>query len=677
MCKECPDSIFREIKLPDNFNFKKNKDTTKRIYLPYKISLNKLYYHDREEFFKDLDDYLFSIGDTVTVGENVIARRREHDATDGLTNFYITISRFEDVFLNYILSTPETPYNALANYMSFSTTNDEFDRYFDNHPSFLKKDYSSYRTIAISKIKNPTWFINFNSCNNKELPDYNFHINTCGKNLVHSRLRIHPFLFMSGVYGISAATHVDKNIPFYLENAGQLATMGRNYTYDELQAIHDLQLAIETEEGSKQFGITPMRVEYGIYTVDDDIYSPIVWSDHNYPQIVAGYNHWYWEKSDPLKIKNPDITLQNTVLSPNVNTSVTSYSIINATDEELLYYNYANVISNGMFTTTSNNMNNPGYVILDIDSQLEGIYQDGQIIETNELVNIINEYFVDYRDPAENLDGMKLFINYEYLIDNSWTPMFDVEYRVSNVNVNSSNITFGIDSSSQIWVYTSYEGQDYLTIPNEGAGPVTFFKSTEYLSRYSINIQFERLTKYIPSWNFNDQKLKNYTDISNDFIIEIEGTYEFDFEKGKEYQMYLRVLPDTTNNIDLHLEEKTITPIRLAGPYIPDITYSAVPIRPKLTTANCNVNIVSTECQLWGELSVSSKTGYVRQENVNYEPFLPLHQRYINNTNKNISEYDLARDSFRYGFDLNPQVPALYMMIESGFIKIEKTCDCC
>jgi hypothetical protein len=155
---------------------------------------------------------------------------------------------------------------------------------------------------------------------------------------------------------------------------------------------------------------------------------------------------------------------------------------------------------------------------------------------------------------------------------------------------------------------------------------------------------------------------KTYTNLTEDFVVELEGFTYVNLDKEKEVSIYLKVLPD-------HNTHGTggINPVN-------DITFGQTWYSTVQGNSNVNVAISASGTWPWAPLSVDFRTGYREQNNVKYEPLLPL-DLYWRNELSNL-KIDLSGNFRRFLYPSDSD-PNWHIMIEEGWVSAEKVCEDC
>jgi len=654
-CEECCEKIYKKIKLPESFDFSMDKDLFKTYYKPVGCDydkLPKLYYENMMELINDYTFYMTynpPVRPIIWLGSTPFFTSIE-TALDTLNTQYSYLSCGNPI---------EVP-NTNVGFVSFIVPNPNIGKWKDNHPSFLRYDYNNYKERSLGYYKNPTWLLNFNYCgvDGKFNENKKFRLDGCDKWEVKWRLRVKPLLFLGEDLSVRPVgchpmtPYVDTSeIDF------------SSFDYHDYAQLVNLINAVETKEGSRWLGLTPMRLETGIYNYDNFEFTPVVSSQGGYPQIVSNVNHTKWEleHKDKIQCVNSE-SIVETKLGPNAHTNIDYSQEITPTLNDIFYYDYGGVevyTNSGFFTTQADNINSPGIFKINKQSLRVGEGIEGVINQSDYIENLFS-YIDGYISPPTKTAGVTL--NLEYNINGNWERVLTQSYNATFINLTEEDnqLLIGVSPKTSI----EYVNTDYVDIPSI-FGDVDFPIPTEYDYRYNFLIGFHKTYKKIDEFGTYTPRIQNYTKLSEEFTFELTGFTNVNLNKG-DIGIYLKVLPDADNNQNINLFNK-------------NGLYPTVQTYPDSNHILCNNNPMSNECYPWGELGISSKSGWQKIENVEYFPLLPLNRNIFNNNlvSSLESDDDLAIRNYRHNLDINPKAPALYLMIEEGWVSIEPTCEDC
>lgn len=658
--KNCCDKIYKKIKMPDSFDFSMDRQVIKHYYKPvgyFFDKLPKLYYEDFLEMFSDYFSYIEDNCNGVSIVTQIYPTN----------SFYISLDVALQVLdLEYPINiggcgTIEVPDQAF--WVEFSTQNQNLGKWADNHPSFLRYSYLDYQYKSLGYYKNPTWLLNFNFCgtDGKFEDNKKFKLGGCNTFEVKWRLRVKPLLFIC----INQPTRPIGCYPM-TDQLDETDGLFSTYEYSDYAQLVNLINATETKEGSRWLGLTPMRLESGIYNYDTGEQTPIVDSQSGYPQMVTNINHTIWQKEEKDKIQCKTLPeLQETKLGPNAPTNINYYTEVVPSKDDILYYDYGGTgvySESGFFTTQYNNLNEPGVFKINKQSlKIKGGDIEG-VLETGDYVERLFPYIEGYVSPPTETAGITL--NLEYNINGSWVRVLTQNYNVTFINLveNDNQVLIGTSPKS----FIEYVNLDYVPLSTI-YGDVDFITTSDYEYRYNLLIGFSKSYKKIDTFGSYTPKIQNFTKLSEEFTFELDGFTNVNLDKG-DIGIYLKVLADSDNSHNINLLHKNDV-VQVGGS-----SFSYPP-----NHVLCNNVIGSNECYPWGELGISSKSGWQKIENVEYFPLLPLNRNVFDNNlvNSILSDDEIARRNYRYNMDINPNAPALYLMIEEGWVSVEPTCENC
>jgi hypothetical protein len=662
--KNCCDKIYKKIKMPDSFDFSMDRQVFKTYYKPvgyFFDKLPKLYYESLDEITTDYNSYILE-----NCGGFPTPISFLYPSSSFFPSLDVALSTLDLEFPDTLggCGRPEISGNAYL--VSFVTPNQNLGKWYDNHPSFLRYNYDDYQSKSLRYYKNPTWLLNFNFCgvDGKFEDNKKFRLKGCDKYEVKWKLRVKPLLFMGNIIDDPTTCHpmtiYGGDVDFF------------EYGYSDYAQLLNLINATETKEGSRWLGLTPMRLESGIYNYDTGEQTPIVDSQSGYPQIVAHNNHTKWEKQHKDKIQCKFASeIEDTIMGPNSSVDINYYDGVIPSQNDIFYYDYGGVgvySDSGFFTTQVDNLNAPGVFKINKqslrfkDSIIEGVIDLGGYVDG--LFGYMDGYVSPLLVPTETAG---LTLNLEYNIEGEWTTVLTQDYNVTYIDLveGDNQLLMGTYSKSSI----DYHNSDYVDIPSI-FGSVAFPKPTNYDYRYSFTIGFSRTYKKIDTFSSYTPQIQNYTKLSEEFTFELNGFTNVNLDKG-DIGIYIKVLPDMDNSHNINLVHKNdvvqVSKIEgFGGAYPPDHVI-------------CNNVIGSNECYPWGELGISSKTGWQKIENPEYFPLLPLNRNVFDNSliSSTLSDDEIAIRNYRYNQDININAPALYLMIEEGWVSVEPTCENC
>ncbi len=667
-CKDsCCEDIFKKIERPDTFELGRDNNLFKRYYKPvgsFKNVLSKLYYEDKVEMLAEYTQY-FITNPPVRIKSEVFPNRSVYRSINEALS---VIDEQFDGIIETTLVLETTVYYAF--WVEFTIYNSNFGKW-NSDPSFLRYDYDGWRNLVPSQYRNPTWLLSFPSCgtsDNSFSQNKIFDLKGCDTWEIKYRLRIKPLLFLSRN---TPQAPSDPCTPFVGVGYGDPDVEGggiRPYYYSDYSSYTEMINFLETKEGSRWMGLTPMRIETGLYNYDNFTYTPIVDSQGTYPQIVPGHNHLSWKKTNKDKIlcKNSEglVEMTNTHLGPNSTSDIIEYVQVSPTINDLTYYNYGGVnpySSVGQFTTQVNSLNSPGTFKINKYSlrysNIEGVVPNGNYDD------ILFNYVGGYVSPPTKTAS--LYLGLEYNIGGEWKEVLGQDYGVTYLDTEDEQLLIG--TYPKLGIY--YIDSDYIT-----STPTSFNISTDYDYRWVFNISFSKVIKKIDTFGSYEVKLQNYTQLMDEFTVELEGFTNVNLDKGN-IGIYVKVLPDTDNTHNLGMYDKTLLP-KIFG-FVPII---GDPDPLVINDALCDKVILPDPCYPWGELGIGSNTGWVKQPDVQYHPLLPINRRVYTQA---LIDYPSLVDSnletypYRFGLTPNTNAPALYLMIEEGWVSAKPVCESC
>jgi hypothetical protein len=666
MSKCCEDSccedIFRKIERPDTFVLGRDTNLFKTYYKPvgsFKDVLPKLYYDDKVEMLSDYTNYFIS-NPPVRIKVERYASSSFYRSVDS------AIELIDDFFVGVIETTLEletTIYYAF--WVEFSVYNINFGKW-NSDPSFLRYDYDGWRSLTPSQYRNPTWLLSFPSCgsnNNSFSQNKVFDLKGCDTWEISYRLRIKPLLFLSR---LDPTAPSDPCTPFVSLGYQNSFREGYPYTYSDYSSYVEMINFLETKQGSRWLGLTPLRIETGLYNYDTFTFTPIVDSQGSYPQIVPGHNHLLWKKiyQDKLLCKNSDgiVEMTNTHLGPNSSSDVVEYIDVSPTPNDIVYYFYGGVGTyspNAGFTTQVDSINNPGTFKINKYS-LKVKELDG-VVSTGRYENSLFNYISDFISPPTKVAG--LYLSLEYNINGEWKEVLGQDYGVTYLDIEGEQLLVGTNPNGSIY----YIDEDYIT-----STPTSFNIATGYDYRWSFKINFSKIIKKIDTFGTYEVKLQNYTRLTEEFTIELNGFTNVDLDNGN-VGIYVKVLPDTDNTHNVGMYDKTSLPQIFGFDMILNegLTY---------TDALCDKVILPDPCYPWGELGIGSNNGWVKQPDVQYYPLLPINRRVYTQAMidyPTMVDYEIETFPYRFGLIPNTNAPALYLMIEEGWVSAKPVCEKC
>ena len=649
------------MKMPESFDFGIDSRFLLNYWKPvgyFFDKLPKLYYDNRTELINDYFDYFASEDCYVDLDEGVA-----NGFYPSLENALSTLDEEYDGVGG--CGGVETP--GLAIYVNFIVPNPNYGKWIDSNSTFLRYDYRDYEEKGLGYYKNPTWLLNFNFCgvNGKYEENKKFKLKGCDTYEVKWRLRVKPILLM----GKNSATRPSGCLPMtiHLESMGGTDVFS-SYEYSDYSKLVNLINMIETKEGSRWLGLTPMRLETGIYNYDNGKQTPIVSSQGGYPQITSNEYHTKWQKNQKDKIQCTISPFPiNTKLGPNVSVNVNKTIETSPTTNDYFYYYYQGVFAtsdSGFFATQSNNLNAPGVFRISKKSlKFKNDEPEGVLNFDEEYNDKLFSYMSDFISPPTEPAGLGLSL--EYNINGNWVSVLRQDYTCQFINLDVSNnqIIFSVFPKSEL----DFFNPDYVDIPFVN-GDIDFIIPTDYEYRYKFLIGFSRSIKKIDAYGSYTPQIQNYTQLSEEFTFELDGFTNVNLNDG-DIGIYLKVLPDSDNsqNVGLINKDDFVN--------LDNFFYNSL----ETTDSLCDKIIGGNECYPWGELGISSKSGWVKIPNVEYFPLLPLNRNVYDDikASSNLSDDGLAKLLYRFGLDINWSAPALYLMIEEGWVSIEPTCENC
>ena len=646
--------------MPDAFDFRVDTEVIKTYWKPvgcYFDKLPKLYYDSYEEL---AIDYIIYVSENPPLKPLTLL----YPESSFFTSIDVALQTLDEEFLEINCSSnPEISILYPAGFVFFSVPNYNYGKWVDSHPSFLRYNYNSYDNKNLNYYKNPTWLLNFNFCgvDGKYEENKKFKLGGCNKWEVKWKLRVKPVLFM-GSSMIDPPTSCIPIVPFTEITPGD--NIFDSYDYSDYSQLVDLINVTETKEGSRWLGLTPMRLETGIYNYDTLQYTPIVDSQSGYPQIITNKLHTKWEGNEKDKIQCVTATeIINTKLGPNSNIDVNFTDSVTPTENDIFYYDFGgtgSLSNSGNFTTQSDNLNSPGTFKINKQSlKIKGVQIDG-IVDDGSYIEKLFSYIGGYVSPPTLPAGLTL--NLEYNIGGVWNRVLTQSFNSTFINLveDDNQLLIGTNPKTSI----EYVDLDYVDIPSI-FGDVDFPRPTNYDYRYNLLITFNRSYKKIDTFSSYTPQIQNYTKLSEEFTFELNGFTNVNLDKGS-VGIYLKVLPDADNSQNINLYDKS-TVVQVGVQY------------PESSTILCNNIPMVNGCYPWGELGVSSKSGWQKIENVEYFPLLPLNRNALMDDliSSPLSDDYIAKQNYRYNLDINPNAPALYLMIEEGWVSVEPTCENC
>lgn len=512
--------------------------------------------------------------------------------------------------------------------------------------------------ICYDELKDPFWKIKFPICgsNGKKDKDNTFKFKDCGIWNVEYRLRLRPLVFFGWPEdGDACADH-------WLES-GEEVDNTENRT--KLWNTYRFYSAMKEQAGAKYLGMTKLRLETGIFNEDSQTEKPIVWSEGKYPQPVIKYKDYWdsnYENGKYLYYKECSPT-QWEGMHPHLISS-------DMEETEVVYkqFNYSftsGSVSEGLFEVTTNDFDNPGDIILSKKSQLKGDQYNTADIPLKYRLDEPDRFFSSclenqYASPTGDVEIVqRAFINGE------WKKLRKVSYSLIEVVENPTSVTLDVDAG---------------TVINYDVGNIEdtdiFYNGTTYKTKYEILVSIEKVTKSVPKMDYANVTIGNVTELTDDFVYELEGFTHVDMDKQKEISIYLKALPDSPSGHPL--EHNT-------GFTMPGIS-SIQPTKNGSDPAIINESDTMPEKYWpWGVLSADERTGYQEQFKKVYEPLLPIRPDLIDfdATGTGIIDNVRAGQAYRWGHVLSDENwigrknPFWYIMIEEGWIRLTKTCEGC
>lgn len=661
-CRDCKDekenkycnTRWNFIERPNSYDFTKDLEP----YIFYYVPVGTAYGTTSKTYYKsltELSDELTELGNPITIPSSF-----------GGSYTYPTTNISEAIQTNY--TEKQADYiSGGDNYAQIGIRNTNWGVKADEHPAFLYHEYDNTKCVPYNSLQEPKWLLKFPICSIKRKFESNdvWKLKDCGIWKIEYRLRVRPLIFLRTTDTPCGADFV----------------VGPTETYEDLTRKMNFYMGLREQQGSKCIGITPMRIETGIYKHDSLKYEPVVWSEGKYPQAVVNRDFWHSDYKEKILKQSPFLDgtycpILKYNIGPNVSSNV-SVTVSEGTPSDILYYNGMNVydldesigslLTSGHFGVQDKNFDTPLKIYLHNDSQINGGI-DGEVPLDLVLKNKLYD-FVKYIDLSGNgvyVGKIEMDIEEPNGTSSTWNLLTRLSYDVTTITIGSTYTEFEVSTNS---------ANPYIS--NVGAGSSTeFYKLSTRPYRYSITIIPKTVCRTITAWNpgvsNENVTVANYTNLSQDFVVELEGFTHVDLDKDKEVSIYLKVLPDHTSSGSLTFESYGDTKhIQGINGYFGNV-YQNGNLYPD------NTNPYISNSWAWGQLSVDDRTNFREQDNIVYEPLLPLRpELYIESELETSSGQSYAH-SYRHGLQLNNFINGYYIMIEQGWVRAEKVEEeCC
>lgn len=655
-CKDCKDEQEKKycntrwnfIERPNSYDFRVDAQPYKYYWIPVGTAYGtttKTYYTSLLELSLELAE----LGNPIST------------PSYGGSYTYNTTDIYEAIQENY--TAKQTDYiNSADNHAQIGIVNVNWGVKAQEHPAFLYQQYDT-DCRPYGAITEPKWLLKFPICSIKRKFESNetWKLKDCGIWKIEYKLRVRPLVFMRNTDTLCGA-----DFP-----------VGTTMSYETISRYMNFYMSLREQQGSRYIGITPMRIETGIYKQDSLKYEPIVWSDGTYPQVVVNRDFWTSENPNKILKWNESAGSTCTIKKYNVGANVTSNVTVTSnsgTPSEIMYYNgmngydldesFGSILTSGHFGVQSTDFTNPTKLYFHFDSQTGGFDTDVPTdnIFKNKLYN-----FCQYID----LTGNGVFVGQIEIDIESPNPQFEwtletrLSYNISTLTIQNGYIELDVDLNPSNPIYSSGNWSE-----------TDFYKLQVKPYRYAITIIPKTVCRTITYWNPGNNNenvtVANYTTLSQDFVVELEGFTHVDLDVDKEVSIYLKVLPEHTSSGPLTFESwngaKNIAGIAgYAGTLYQNGTLHPDSTSPYIANS-----------WVWGQLSVDDRTDFTEQDNIVYEPLLPIRpELYIESELVDASGQSYAH-SYRHGLVLNQEINGYYIMIESGWVRAEKVEEeCC
>lgn len=646
-CKDC-ETIYRKIERPDSYRFDSDINPVTLYYFPINsFAPAESYYTDKAEMQSDYESFS-GPGFTINPG--------------GFGSAMYYLSRVKSYFLTLeeaIAYHSSFDFSGCldCHWISYNIKNPNYGKPYESNSSFLSwplvQKVSSY-----SELKDPFWKLTFPVCgtSGNKINDSSFKLKECGKWKIEWRLRLRPLVF----FGWPNDGNINP-FDFYTPLYGPDEETDENRT--NMWNAYKLHRSLETQEGSKMFGLTPLRLETGIYNEVSKTETPIVWSEGKYPQpVVTTKNYWSkdFENGNYISMFNstPQLWsgLNPHLMSDDIEKTEAEYP------NEVYNYSFGAIIDSGLFSAETNLISAPGKIQLSTSRQLKGDIYESSLIPHEYLIEDVKKFFLEYDDSSSPYGNLEI-VQKAYSNGN-WVKIKTINYSITGINTsNDSYVELTVTGSSSI-VHDAPKVENALN----------FYNGTIYKTRYEIIPILNKKTYNVPKMDWDNIQVGNVTELTQDFVYELNGFTHVNLERENEISIYLKALPDNNGTKNLEFDP--------AGE-LPNF-YNLVPMQnggidPILISSS---RLVPNANWPWGTLSADERTGYNEQFKKYYEPILPVKAELLDFEGNYFSSVDAGR-YFRWGFVLSdgnwggPIINDWYIMIEEGWVRATPTCENC
>ncbi len=687
-CKDCTEEndSYRYLWLegPESFNFKIDK----RPFTQYILGTGNVYgqlpkqlyaYPKEAEIFKS--DFMGYTGFS-EIDYNNSPRITVNHQTVGQV-----INRFNELSLpsNYRILIASVPNKNIGNFLSGES------------PKFLT--HNNFYNPVYEDMEEPTWLLSYDKCSvekEKSVSYGGYKITGCGINTIEFRLKLRSLLFFNSparevkhIFGISPSD-------LYYGIKSKTAAL-KQYEYVK---------GLESHSGSKNFGLTPLRYEVGLYHHNNKEYEPIIFSSPNYPQaILDNINEPIWVKVRPDIIRqdsnlglldpivgNPNVT---TSIAANVNSSLFQYTTQNK--YEYGYY-YQGIIPDETtlklghmaiqeYTGNTNILTSKSiYISTKIADELVDDNSSGYDQETTTYK--IKNFFKSLEGITNaEIGQLVLKLNIEYKSEScfdgelpTWTTLSSTEYGIDVWQIENDYVKLQLRSLAFKTVLTEYdpldcEGNVITSIKSQTSNTDYYTLDTSY--RYNIDVigkinggsYVGLFSKYDGSLddrvNFGAGEgpvlVPNYTKLTEQFSSELTGFVQTNLDEGP-VSLYLKLKPENGNYDDIVFTRYTANNIHSGN-------NSGYPNLSNSTIYNVD--------NIWGELGVDRRTNFMRPNVVYYEPLLPIKPEYTFVDTANRTEPHLF--SNKWGRKAtNTSSKEFVVMLEESWVRLKKIGEeCC
>lgn len=647
-CKDCKkkkcncEVIYKRIELPESYNFGIDSDPIFQILIP----INE--FNPEEEYFLDITSaqnvYSEYSGPGFTANPFGAVQSIVNWCSGIYPGFYNTIQDAVNFAASQDWSVCAGSYKHLV---AVYIINENYGkRKSPDSDAFLswplKQNVYSY-----GELKDPFWKLNFPYCGSAghEIDSQKFKIEGCDIVKVEYRLRLRPLVFL-GWPEDGSCDDYDPASSESTESDDNLKKMWIMYRWAQ---------SLKNQQGSKYMGLTPLRLETGIYNERSKKENPIVWSEGRYPQpVIKARGIWdsKFRNGKYLYGENCFVKKNWSGMTPNLISSSLE-TIENKYPEEGYYYSFGSTSSKGLFSVTNNSISSPTKIKFSTQSQKVGNIYDTNNIHYKLLEEGIYDFFSSAEYVSSSYGNIEIF---QYgLIDGEWSELRKIVYSITGIQRDDSSVECKVTHIST--VNTDIGNLESTTI---------FYNGSTIQTRYEVIPILNKKTYDVPKMSWNNIVIGNLTELTEDFVYELEGFTHINLEEAPEFSIYLKALPDHPGTTPLEINATDTLPYF----YNKD-----------LWTSNLG-EIVPEVKWPWGVLSADERTGYVEQYKKIYEPFLPIRADIVDFGSTKINSITAGID-YRLGYKASdehwsgPKINDWFIMVEEGWVRITKTCENC